>query len=79
MTSLPVVPHLVIVVDCLLHTHTDENWKHRVLQEQGEGVGGHVPTTEAAVGGTGTRRRLVIQCFIHCIIYKTYTCGYFSY
>ena len=41
-------------------------------------MGGQDPTTEAAAAGTGTRRRLVIQCLMDCMVYKTYTCGYFS-
>ena len=49
------------------------------MEGQGEGVGGQDPTTEAAAAGTGTRRRLVIQCLMDCMVYKTYTCGYFSY
>ena len=79
MTSLPVVPHLVTVVDCVLHAYTDEKWTHQVLQGQGEGLGGRDPTTEAAAAGTGTRRRLVIQCLMDCMVHETYTCGYFSY
>ena len=94
MTSLPVVPHLVTFVDCVLHTRTGESrspdertrswsiscrWKDRVFQGRGEGVRGHDPTTEAAAAGTGTRRRLVIQCLIDCMVYETYACGYFSY
>ena len=78
MTSLPVVPHLVTVVECVLHTLTGEKWKHQVFQGQGEGVGGRDPTTEEAAAGTGTRRRLVIQCLMDCMVYKTYTYGYFS-
>ena len=75
MTSLPVISHLVTVVDCTL---TGEKWKHQLLQGPGEVLGGRVPTTEAAAAGTGTRRRLVIQCLMDCMEYKTYTCGYFS-
>ena len=70
---------VVTVVDCVLHTLTGEEWKHQLLQGRGEEVGGHVPTTEAAAVGTRTRRRLVIQCLKDCMVYKTYTCGYFSY
>ena len=70
MTSLPVVPHRVTVVDCVLHTHTGEKWRHQVFQGQGEVLGGRDPTTEAAAAGTGTRRRLVIQCLMDCIVYK---------
>ena len=40
-------------------------------------MGGQVPTTEAAAAGTGTRRRLVIQCLMDCMVYKTYSCGTF--
>ena len=40
MTSLPVVPHLVNVVDCVLHILTGEKWKHQVLQGQSEVLGG---------------------------------------
>ena len=65
MTSLPVVPHLVTVVDCVLHTLTGEKWKHQVLQGVGEALGGQVPATEAAAAGTGTRRRLVIPGLMH--------------
>ena len=34
------------------------------MEGPSEGVGGQDPTTEAAAAGTGTRRRLVIQCLI---------------
>ena len=49
------------------------------MEGGGETVGGHDPTTEAAAAGTGTRRRLVIQCAMDCMVYRTYTCRYFSY
>ena len=94
MTSLPVVPHLVTVVDCVLHTLTEKirlyqvrtttsstlcRWSDQEVQGRGQAVGGQDPTTEAAAAGTGTRRRLVIQSLMGCMVYKTYTCGYFSY
>ena len=47
------------------------------MQERGETLGGHIPTAEAAAARTGTRRRLVIQCLMDCMVYKIYTCDTF--
>ena len=44
------------------------------MEGRGEALGGHSPSTEAAGAGTGTRKRLVIQCLMDCIVYETYTC-----